>query len=290
MKKSSQLRSHDISTEIDIVTLNHTSLAYIETKPNKPHRNNFQAIIWIKEGSGTHLIDDRLINIESNTFMLISKGQVHAFNPDLKTVGWALRFADSFLDSAAYHSKYKYNLFSNLTVNSVLKVKKNDLAMFEVIMKQIQNEYVAENQPEKIEILQRLVEVLIIKLVLLKQIQFTKEFNSDLAAYQLFQQFNIDLENHFKTEHGVSSYAERLNISPRKLSQNLKLFVGKPPSRIILERIIVEAKRYLRYSGMSVKETGFELGFNDPSYFSKVFKKVEGKTPKAFRAEIQKVT
>lgn len=284
------LQSHDISSELSIVNLNRTSLAYLLDNPNKPHRNNFQAIIWIKDGSGTHLIDDQLYNIESNTFMLLSKGQVHAFNPAIDTLGWALRFADSFLDSPAYHSKYKYNLFSNITVNSLLKVSRDDVAMFELLMEQIQKEYEAENKPGKTEVLQRLIEVLIIKLVHLKQVQFTDQFNADLVAYQLFQQFNAHLENHFKSDHDVSSYAERLNVSPRKLSDNLKLFVGKPPSRIILERVIVEAKRYLRFSGMSVKETGFALGFNDPSYFSKVFKKVEGKTPKAFKAEMQKVT
>jgi len=284
------LQSHDISSEIDIVSLNRTSLEYITRKPIEPHRNNFQAIIWIKNGSGTHLIDDQLYTIESNTFMLLSKGQVHAFNPAIDTSGWAVRFADSFLDSPAYHSKYKYSLFSNITVNSVLDVAEKDVAMFELLMEQIQKEYDGENKPGKTEVLQRLIEVLIIKLVHLKQMQFTNQFNADLASYQLFQQFNAHLDNHFKSDHDVASYAERLNVSPRKLSENLKLFVGKPPSRIILERIIVEAKRYLRFSGMSVKETGFALGFNDPSYFSKVFKKVEGKTPKAFKDEMQKVT
>ncbi len=284
------LQSHDISSEINLVSLNRESLAYITQKPSKPHRNNFQAIIWIKNGSGTHLIDDKLYHVEPNTFMLISKGQVHAFNPTVDTFGWAIRFADSFLDSTAYQSKYKYTLFSNITVNSVLNVEMEEISTFETLMNQIQQEYDTENKPGRTEILQRLVEVLIIKLVHLKQTQFTSQFNADLAAYQLFQQFNAHLENHFKSEHDVSSYAERLNVSPRKLSESLKLFVGKPPSRIILERIIVEAKRYLRFSGMSVKETGFALGFNDPSYFSKVFKKVEGISPKAFKDEMQKIT
>ena len=284
------LQSHDISSEISLVSLNRESLAYITKKPNKPHRNNFQAIIWIKDGSGTHLIDDKLYDVEPRTFMLISKGQVHAFNPTIDTSGWAIRFADSFLDSAAYQAKYKYTLFSNITVNSVLKAEPDEIPMFETLMGQIQHEYNSENKPGRTEVLQRLVEVLIIKLVHLKQTQFTSQFNADLAAYQLFQQFNAQLENHFKEEHEVSSYAERLNVSPRKLSEILKLFVGKPPSRIILERVIVEAKRYLRFSGMSVKETGFALGFNDPSYFSKVFKKVEGISPKSFKAEMQKST
>ncbi len=288
--KFSYFESPDTSTEIDIIRLNRAFLEQYAAAPSQPHRNKYQAIIWIKKGSGTHLIDDQLFEIEPHTFMLVSKGQVHAFNPGKETLGWAVRFADSFLNSAAYHSTCKYSLFSNITVNSVLRVEDKDRSMFEALMAQLQNEHEKENEYGKDTILQRLVEVLIIKLEQLKRRQFTQQFNVDHAAYLIFQQFNFELENHFNAVHDVSSYAERLNISSRKLSEILKLFVGKPASRVIQERLIVEAKRYLRYTGKSVKEIGFELGFSDPSYFSKVFKKVDGKAPRTFRADVQKVT
>lgn len=70
----------------------------------------------------------------------------------------------------------------------------------------------------------------------------------------------------------------------------MKAFVGKPASRVIQQHLNVEAKRILRYSGKGVKEISLELGFANPSYFSKVFKKLVGKSPNGFRDEVQKVT
>ena len=93
-----------------------------------------------------------------------------------------------------------------------------------------------------------------------------------------------------KTYHDVSSYSERLNISNRKLSDVLKLFVGKSSADVIRERIVTEAKRALMYSGQTVQEIAFELGFEDPFYFSKIFKKVTHQSPKDFKIKLQKFT
>lgn len=288
--KSTPLKSHDIGKEIDIVTFTQALLEQYAVTPNQPHRNTYQAVIWINKGSGSHLIDDQFFDVEPHTFMLVSKGQIHAFNPGKDTVGWAVRFSDSFLNSTTYHEIYKYSLFNNITVNSVLRVDAEDRPMFEALMAQLQREFDKDNEYGRDIILQRILEVLIIKLEQLKRRQFATQFNVDHAAYLIFQQFNFELENHFNTIHDVTSYAARLNISSRKLSEILKLFLGKPASRVIQERLVVEAKRYLRYTGKSVKEIGFELGFSDSSYFSKVFKKVAGKAPQAFRSDVQKVT
>ena len=66
--------------------------------------------------------------------------------------------------------------------------------------------------------------------------------------------------------------------------------MGKSTVEVIQERIVAEAKRALMYSGQTIQEIAFELGFDDPYYFSKVFKKVTGQAPKAFRDKLQKFT
>ncbi len=276
--------------EINIYRIDDTLIKTFPARPFKPHRNNYQAIIWFNAGSGTHLIDDQLYEIEGNTFMLVTKDQMHAFNPKIGTIGCAIRFSDSFLDSATYHSTCKYSLFNNLTVNSVLKVNVREKPAFETLVLQLLNEYEKEDEFGKFDIIQHYLEALIIKLDQLKKRQFTVQYNTNNSTYLIFQRFNLELEKYFKTYHNVSSYAERLNISHRKLSDVLKLFVGKSTLEVIQERIITEAKRALMYSGQTIQETAFELGFEDPFYFSKVFKKVTGQAPKAFRVKLQKFT
>ena len=276
--------------EINIYRIDDTLLKTHHARPREPHRNDYQAIIWIDTGRGTHLIDDQLYDVEPNTFMLVTKDQMHAFNPKSGTLGCSIRFSDSFMDSATYHSTCKYSLFNNLTVNSVLKVNETEKPAFEMLVLQLLNEYEKEDELGKFGIIQHLLEALILKLDQLKKKQFTGQYNTNNSTYLIFQRFNLELETYFKTYHDISSYAERLNISHRKLSDVLKLFVGKSTLEVIQERIITEAKRALMYSGQTIQEIAFELGFEDPFYFSKVFKKVTGQAPKAFRVTLQKLT
>lgn len=276
--------------EINIYRIDDALIKSYQTRPAEPHRNNFQAIIWINKGSGSHLIDDLLHEIEPNTFMLVTKDQMHAVNLDLGTLGCAIRFCDSFLDSATYHSTRKYSLFNSLTVNSVLRVNETEKPGFEMLVLQLLNEYEREDEFGKFGVIQHLLEALIIKLDQLKQRQFTRQYNTSNPTYLLFQRFNVELETHYKTFHDVSSYSERMSISNRKLSEVLRLFVGKSTAGVIRERIVTEAKRSLMYSGQTIQEIAFNVGFDDPFYFSKIFRKVTGQTPQAFRVKMQKNT
>ncbi len=276
--------------EIKIYLIDDSLIKTYHTRPSLPHRNDYQAIIWINTGRGTHLIDDQLYDVEPNTFMLVTKDQMHAFNPKSGTLGCSIRFSDSFMDSATYHSTCKYSLFNNLTVNSVLKVNETEKPAFEMLALQLLNEYEKEDEFGKFGIIRHLLEALILKLDQLKKRQFTRQYNTNSPTYLIFQRFNFELEKYFKTDHDVASYSARLNISHRKLSDVLKLFVGKSTLEVIQERIVTEAKRSLMYSGQTIQEIAFELGFEDPFYFSKVFKKVTGQAPKAFRVKLQKFT
>src|ERR1700730_13776975 len=79
--------------------------------------------------------------------------------------------------------------------------------------------------------------------------------------FHIIRKFNLLVESNFKSEHSVSFYAQQLCRSPKTLSNLFAIFNQKPPSQIIQERIIVEAKRLLRYTDRAVKHITFELGF-----------------------------
>jgi len=100
----------------------------------------------------------------------------------------------------------------------------------------------------------------------------------------VFRKFNIFVEGHFRTEHSVNYYARLLNKSPKTLSNIFSLYNNKTPLQVIQERIIIEAKRLLYYTGKSVKQITYELGFEDPAYFSNFFKKHTSSSPLEFRS------
>jgi len=101
---------------------------------------------------------------------------------------------------------------------------------------------------------------------------------------ELLRQFNILVETHFRKEHQVSFYADQLFKSAKTLSNSFSL-LNTSPLQIIHNRIILETKRLLIYSDLSLKEIAFEIGFSDTSNLSKLFKKKVGQSPLAFRRE-----
>jgi AraC-like DNA-binding protein len=105
--------------------------------------------------------------------------------------------------------------------------------------------------------------------------------------YNLMRKFSLLVEGHFRQQHAVSYYADRLNKSPKTLS-NLFALAGTSPSQIIQERILIEAKRLLSYSSKSAKEIAYELGFEDAAYFSAYFKKHVAQSPLEFRNDLPK--
>lgn len=99
----------------------------------------------------------------------------------------------------------------------------------------------------------------------------------------LVRMFNLLLEGHYKNEHEVQFYAQALNKSPKTLSNLFALLGVGSPSKLIKNRIILEAKRYLQYTGKSAKEIAYSLGFTSPAHFSRFFKQHTGNNISAFK-------
>ena len=99
----------------------------------------------------------------------------------------------------------------------------------------------------------------------------------------LFRKFNLLVEGNYRTEHGVNYYAQRLNKSPKTLSNIFALYNQKTPSQVIQARILIEAKRLLYYTKKTIKQITYELGFEDPAYFSNFFKRHAAMSPLEFR-------
>lgn len=97
--------------------------------------------------------------------------------------------------------------------------------------------------------------------------------------------FKTELEKSFKSIKDAGKYADRLNISTAYLNECIKNVSGRSVSAEIQQRIILEAKRLLYHSSNSIKEIAAELGYDDFSYFTRLFVKISGVTPKQFREQ-----
>lgn len=149
------------------------------------------------------------------------------------------------------------------------------------VLHQIFLEEIENNDPIQAEMLRMLMARFIIKMTRLFKLndpQLLVEKSSD----NLLRKFNVLVETHYKEEHGVAFYADKLFKSPKTLSNSFSK-VGKSPLQIIHSRIILEAKRQLLYTDKNTKEIGYEIGFEDASHLSRMFKKVTGISPSTFK-------
>ncbi|VAW31467.1 hypothetical protein MNBD_CHLOROFLEXI01-1569 [hydrothermal vent metagenome] len=275
----------------------------IETDPHEthesPHRHNFQEILWVRSGNGEHAIDGQRLPIQAQTFYLIAKGQVHQLITGIDLDGLVIRFTDAFLPNflSQEMGHYQTVLFNNVTINHTLPVQPPSLTNFERLLQQLLAEFNSQKANENQEILRHLLTVLLIKLgkvqrELMDDVQTAcpeQRLGSQAETAvdqetQLFHQFTLLLEQQFSQTHAVQVYAQVLNITPRHLSVITQRFVGRTAKHHIEDRLLLEAKRLLTFTNLSVKEIAHQLGYKDPSHFSKMFKKKTETTPQTYKS------
>jgi AraC-like DNA-binding protein len=99
----------------------------------------------------------------------------------------------------------------------------------------------------------------------------------------IFRDFSRHLEIHFREKHNVADYADLLHIAPKTLTHKFKNLNLDSPNQLIINRILLEAKRLLFYTDKPVKEIAYDLGYEDPAYFNRLFTNKTGNTPANFK-------
>lgn len=99
----------------------------------------------------------------------------------------------------------------------------------------------------------------------------------------VFRDFSRHLEIHFREKHNVSDYAKLLHLAPKTLTHKFKSLNLESPNQFIINRILLEAKRLLFYTDKPVKEIAYNLGYEDPAYFNRLFTNKIGNTPTNFK-------
>jgi AraC family transcriptional activator of pobA len=107
----------------------------------------------------------------------------------------------------------------------------------------------------------------------------------DNAAARLHREFLLLLEKNLSAETSPKQLAAALGVSPDHLSAILRARTGKSTVQHLQDRLLLEARRLLAHSRLDVAEIAYELGYQDVSYFGRVFRRREGVSPGAFRRQ-----
>ncbi len=230
-----------------------------------PHKHNFFQIVVIMSSSGWHEIDFKSFAVKTRQAFVIKPGQVHSWKLSKKTKGFIIEYTE---ESFSQHSSRQDNLARrSRLLPDHFKFGNVDSSLSLKFLELMESEYL--QRKENFEAcLQNYLEIFLFHLLRVTGV----ETSSHTRQEDLITNFTDLVEAHFQEEHNLKFYADKLGLSSKSLSVRIQKVLGKPAKEIIQERCLLEAKRLLANSQLSVAEIGYELGFDDPNYFSRFLK------------------
>lgn len=244
----------------------------------QPHKHDFYMVFFVEKGSGVHNVDFTQYTVNDYQVYFIRAGQVHNWSLDVDTSGFQLMLA---ADVITIFSNLGSFPFFEQSVPSCLSLDKKQFEEFKNHLHEIEL-VLSDNDVLTKEILLLRLH-LMLKLLQKEYLNQFPEHDSSTKPEKIIKGFNTLIDDHFNEESSVNFYADKLNITANYLNILSQKYLKMPASDVIKQRTILEAKRLLTSTDLSIKEIGYQLGFNDNTYFSKVFKKYTGKTPGDFK-------
>lgn len=249
----------------------------------EPHRHTYFEIIWVRKGKGIHTIDFKNYKFEGPCLFLLHPQNIHTIQKQSVTSGGVIKFSPSFFsaDDAAENFLLNHGVFDDIDALPVINLTNQQDAALNRLFVELNEEYKRKGSFSG-EILVSFLKIFLLKIYEIKKRSIPeKHFRSiEFRRYRSFQQC---LDKEFKQHHEVSFYAGFLHVSAKTLSNITHKFAGKSPQNLIKERILLEAKRLIYHSALSIKEIAYSIGFNDYSYFIRFFKKNTGTNPAEHR-------
>jgi len=251
----------------------------------KPHRHDrmFQ-LVWVSRGQVQVQLDDSHHSLRGAWAITIPPGVVHGFRFMPNVRGVVLTVTESMLRPAlSQRSMDSFTQFANTA--QLIGFNKDDQLLGELVQYflTIKVEFNRAYKGHDL-MLEWLVKTVL--MTLKRQSDHRQILSKPKAGpIQLLSSFKIMVEDKYHQQWTVQQYAAALNTSVSSLNRLCNNSLGVTAKVVIQERLLVEAKRRLIYTGESLEQTAYTLGFKDPAYFSRFFKKLEGTTPSGFRKQ-----
>lgn len=244
------------------------------------HPGLFQ-VLFLFGGEVRAQVDGALWERRGPTVITISPAVVHGFDFSPEAHGYVLTVDQHVVFSAAEHQA---DLFSSLFVAPLAIDLSAQTGMHERLDALLQQLLAEATWPRHghtlmLEWLARCALLLLVRV----HAEHRLADQSGRSDFELFSRFRAEVERHFRDQWQVADYAGALRVTPTRLNRLCLRLAGKSAFDIAQDRLMLEACRKLTYVPASIASIAYELGFQDPAYFSRLFKKRMGVTPKDFR-------
>ncbi len=255
-----------------------------DIQEGKPHRTDFYGVTFIEGGNGKICINGNCHEFENNILIHTSPGQIITASVNTISNGYVIFFMPEFINIKKPETIESLFPFFKLNSKGAFNVG-DDLVLFKAQFRNMNIEYYKKD----IEYMNVIRSYLLVLLHLITR-QYLKNTNVNVNThtnknYILTSEFEALILQHMPERKAVTYLAEELSVSSKHLIEVIKTTTGKTPSELIIQIYMLEAKKLLLYSNLSVNEVAYSLNFNDPSYFNKVFKKYFNISPLSFKKQ-----
>lgn len=255
-----------------------------------PHLHDFYSIFWIESGEAIHATEFVEYSLRAGTILFVPPGLKHRMFLDKSVGGLYMLFNEDFIRyNRKNHVPLKeYRLFNNPDFKSLITVVPENREKLGNITNLILAELKTSDDYSP-DIVLNLLHLFLLesRRIFDQQYQAPREDTDDTPDATIIK-FKQLIEENYTSEKNVSAYAEMLSINPSCLNELTKRTTGITAGELIRNRVIDETKKLLYSSSLSGKEIAFQLGFDDPAYFSRFFRKYTSLTLKEFREHSRK--
>jgi AraC family transcriptional regulator, transcriptional activator of pobA len=256
------------------------------------HRHDFYYILALQKGAGSHEIDFRSYKIGDKTIFFMRPGQVHQLVLKAGSTGYLMQFKN---EGYPAHDKGSVRLLRKAgNINNYQFTTKGFQKLLDILTCIIQ-EYTGKQESYQ-HAIKANMDIFFIELArheLARQNSITPSNkdnpdyrnpdNANLYMQEQLEKFIELVEKDIYSQKQVSQYAAKLNLSTYQLNAITKTILGKTCSELINEYLVLEAKRYLLATSDQINQIANHLGYEDPSYFIRFFKKHTRHSPETFR-------
>lgn len=255
---------------------------------NSPHKHSTYIAILFTHGSGQHFIDFEKYVVKPGSVFLLNPGQVHSWNLSKDVKGYVFFHTKEFYNGIFQNRKIEdfpfYFLDQNYPMIELSKTLRPEIEnLFELIVHE--HKGISEFKMQK---LGSLTDLLYLKLAEVYTVK-KKTKKENVTGYWQVRKLLKLIDENFKTVKSPAEYADKMNMTIRHLNRISQEALKKSTGDLIFERIILEAKRLLIHTNISIGEVADQLGYYDYSYFIRLFKKKTGYSPKEFQQKISRI-
>lgn len=247
----------------------------------QPHKLAHYCFIFLDQGSETYKIDSDEVTISDSQMVFGLPNQIF-LNPvkSKHNLNYKVAFDENVLALLPNSFPFLLNPLNTNKITFNPDSKERVKSIFSHLFQLLH----ATGRPKNTEIILAHFNTLLTEInsAYFEQSDYQNISNPKLSKYIAFK---LAVETHLTEQPDVHTIAQKLAMTTSTLYGVVKEFSGISPKEWMTNRLMMEAQRKLQYSSLSVKELAYELGFNDPDYFSRLFKKNTGKSISTFLAD-----